>query len=101
VNELKLQLQAAKEANAAANASAAQIYETRFERLETSIAELTGSVKAATLAMTSVGTSATQAAEAALKGVTTAEKVLEIVEKQGDGMSSLDGEKLFQQVSAF
>jgi methyl-accepting chemotaxis protein len=69
--------------------------------LETSIAELTGSVKATTLAVTSVGTSATQAAEAALKGVTTAEKVLEIVEKQGDGMSSLDGEKLFQQVSAF
>jgi methyl-accepting chemotaxis protein len=101
VNELKVQLQAAKEANAAANASAAQIYETRFERLETSIAELTGSVKATTLAVTSVGTSATQAAEAALKGVTTAEKVLEIVEKQGDGMSSLDGEKLFQQVSAF
>jgi methyl-accepting chemotaxis protein len=101
VNELKVQLQAGKEANAAANASAAQIYETRFERLETSIAELTGSVKATTLAVTSVGTSATQAAEAALKGVTTAEKVLEIVEKQGDGMSSLDGEKLFQHVSAF
>ena len=98
---MKGQLQAAKEANAAASASAAQIYETRFERLETSIAELTGSVKATTLAVTSVGTSATQAAEAALKGVTTAEKVLEIVEKQGDGMSSLDGEKLFQQVSAF
>ena len=98
---MKVQLQAAKEANAAANASAAQIYETRFERLETSIAELTGSVKATTLAVTSVGTSATQAAEAALKGVTTAEKVLEIVEKQGDGMSSLDGEKLFQHVSAF
>ena len=58
-------------------------------------------MKATTLAVTSVGTSATQAAEAALKGVTTAEKVLEIVEKQGDGMSSLDGEKLFQQVSAF
>lgn len=98
---MKRQLQAAKGANAAANALTAQTYETRFERLETSIAELTGNVKATTLAVASVGSSATQAAEAALKGVTTAEKVLEIVEKHGDGMSALDGEKLFQQVSAF
>jgi hypothetical protein len=98
---LKGQLQAAKEANAAANALTAQTYETRFERLETSIAELTGSVKATTLAVASVGTSATQAAEADLKGATTAEKLLEIVEQREDGMTSLDGEKLFQQVSAF
>ena len=51
--------------------------------------------------MASVGTSATQAAEAALKGATTAEKVLEIVENHENGMTILDGEKLLQQVSAF